>query len=231
MLRFLLVSILLLACDVLAAGRAFECQPGSESGSKPAQALSEAVQKRYASIMAIQASFEQESFLAALDTSEASSGSVWFRKPGLMRWNYTQPEEQVFLIRDHTVWYYQKAEKQLLIDNIDEMLLSDLPVSFLFGIGNLARDFEALSICRSSSGRVLSLRPRNSSSDQLKHFELLVDAESVLPRGARVTDASGNITAIELRQIDIDPEIPGKTFDAEFPSGTDISDKRLSQGQ
>ena len=231
MRRFWLLTLLLLARDATAAGRAFDCSEGSAASGKPAVALSEAVQKNYSSISGMQARFEQESYLAALDTSEASSGTVWFKKPGFMRWNYELPEKQVFLIREHTVWYYQESEKQLLIDEIDQMLLSDLPVSFLFGIGNLARDFEAVSVCKSASGRVLSLRPREPSSNELKGFELLVDSNSALPRGARVTDASGNVTAIELREINTDQPINVKTFEADFPNGIDVSDKRLSKDE
>ena len=227
MLKYWLFSLLFLASDATAAAeRAFSCNAGTQSTGKTASALSEAVQNNYAAIAAMQASFEQDSYLAALETNEVSSGSVWFKKPGLMRWNYATPEKQVFLIREHTVWYYQETEKQLLIDKIDQMLLSDLPVSFLFGIGNLTRDFEALSVCKSAAGRVLTLRPRNPSSDELKEFELLVDAVSALPRGARVTDASGNVTAIELSQINTAQISEDKIFEPDFPSGIDISDKR-----
>ena len=226
----MLLSLLLLSRDAMAANRAFECsgegKPAGKSDAKAATELSEAVQKNYASINALQAHFEQDSYLAALDTSEASSGSVWFKKPGLMRWNYETPENQVFLIREHTVWYYQETEKQLLIDDIGEMLLSDLPVSFLFGIGNLARDFEALKVCKSANGRVLTLRPRNTGSSELKEFELLIDATAALPRGARVTDSSGNVTAIELRNVEADQAIASTIFEASFPRGIDISDKR-----
>ena len=235
MWRITILSLFLLACDASAASRAFECNEQGNSSVKPdskaAAALSDAVQKNYASISSLQAHFEQDSYLAALDTSEASSGSVWFKKPGLMRWNYETPEKQVFLIREHTVWYYQDLEKQLLIDDLGEMLLSDLPVSFLFGIGNLSRDFEALKVCRSASGRVLTLRPRNATSNELKEFDLLIDRDAALPRGARVIDSSGNVTAIELRNVETDQSIEAAVFEANFPKGIDISDKRPAAGE
>lgn len=225
-----ILIVLLISSPSFAAERSFDCEPKGKRSEwgKEAAALSAAVQQHYSGVSSLHAKFEQDSYLAALETSEASSGSVWFRKPGLMRWDYQAPEKQVFLIREHTVWYYQEAEQQLLIDKIDQMLLSDLPVSFLFGIGNLSKDFEAISVCSTEKARVLTLQPKGAGAKELQQFELLVDLNTPAPRGARVTDASGNVTAIELRDVETNA-FDNDIFKADFPKGIDVSDKRKEE--
>lgn len=190
-------------------------------------------QNSYKKINNLTSNFTQDSYLSALDISEKSSGKVWFSKPGKMRWYYEKPEEQVFLVLDKTVWLYQVGEKQVLVDQFTNILISDLPVAFLLGIGDLSNDFTLERACEVSNpqGILLELTPKKraaSGSDKgLERFDLVVDLRTNLPLGARIRDVGGNLNSIVMQDVKSDTTIDNSLFKAEFPSGTDIDDRRI----
>ncbi len=225
-------SILFLSAALLfgrAAGAEFRSLECGESVSKQeANQLIDQVQQKYSKVAGLKAGFYQHSYLLALDTSELSSGTVWFSKPGRMKWVYTQPEEQVFVVNDETLWLYQPLDKQVLIHDFKDVLLTDLPVAFLMGIGDLRKDFDLKSACRNQEGIVLDLIPgaRKKAKEELQGFRLLIDMSSNFPKGAEVIHVGGNSTAILLQDISLNPDTEAKLFEPKFPEGTDINDLR-----
>ncbi len=233
----LFIGIYAVACPAMAQnisvpgasglGASFECNTPMPSAM--ASELLGKTQAAYNELKGLRATFQQYSWLAALDQGESSGGIVSFMKQGNMRWEYAYPEEQVFLIREHTLWLYQKELNQVVIDKFEKVLISDLPVAFLMGIGDLKKDFNLGESCRNSESFVFALEPlaRKGSDSQLKKFLLLVDSVTFLPRGARVVDAGGNTTEIVLSALQPNPaDLQEKTFEATFPDGVDITDRR-----
>jgi outer membrane lipoprotein carrier protein len=191
------------------------------------------VQKEYSSIESISGEFIQRSFIVALDEGERSSGFMAFSKPGRMRWSYKTPRLQEVLIRDGVMTLYQVDTEQVIIQDVREVLLSALPVSFLMGIGELDRDFEVISGCHTSGGDVaLVLEPshQNSSSsenDELGGFVLLINPEKKVPIGAKITSVGGNITEIVFKNQKLNDLTPNaKVFVLEYPSSVDLVDRR-----
>ncbi|NDC39283.1 MAG: outer membrane lipoprotein carrier protein LolA, partial [Proteobacteria bacterium] len=139
------------------ATAAFKCQ--GRMGHKALEAALAKVQKRYQGISGVRARFYQDSYLAALNTAESSGGSVVFSKPGRMKWSYARPEPQEFVLREQTIWFYQPEIQQLLVDELSEVLLTDLPVAFLMGVGKLSEGFSLAGGCAGSNGTVIKLDP------------------------------------------------------------------------
>ncbi|MBX7136710.1 MAG: outer membrane lipoprotein carrier protein LolA [Oligoflexia bacterium] len=229
MLRpFTLLFLLLLSVPVAAQGpaRSFECKEGAGLSAIEGSGLLQKVQSTYSAVQALRADFIQSSYLESLDVTEVSSGQVFFQKPGLMKWVYREPAEQVFLIKADTLWFYQAEERQVLIDNFRQVLISDLPVAFLMGIGDLSRDFSLDSACRSEDGIVLSLRSKQAAQSELKSFRLLVDPRTNLPAGASISDVGNNVTTIVLNATQLQDKLDTKLFVPDFGSGLDIIDRR-----
>lgn len=230
-LRSLFIVLVLTFCTAAnAQSPAFECSKREALKASDAKAQLEKVQGAYQGVKAISARFLQNSFLAALEAAEVSSGSVWFLKPGQMKWHYAEPEEQIFVVKDETLWLYQAAENQVLIDEFKKVLISDLPVSFLLGLGQLTRDFKIISACRNEDGLVFELAQHSASEDsELKGFKLLVDPSSYLPKGALVIDVAGNRTAVVLSELETSDKIAPETFSTAFKRGADVIDRRQKQ--
>ncbi|NLF25329.1 MAG: outer membrane lipoprotein carrier protein LolA [Deltaproteobacteria bacterium] len=229
-----LIALVALRVPVDAQERAFQCDPRKKISLKEGEALIDKVQARYQDEKSIRAKFYQYSFLAALETSELSSGDVLFLKPGQMRWNYKEPEIQIFLVKDGTVWFYQAAERQVMVNEFEKVILSDLPVAFLMGLGNLRRDFTFKGGCRNNDGIVLDLRslPKPEKSresgeqSELAGFKLLIDPQTNFPRGAEVAHIGGNLTSILLAEVELGAKLDASMFEPVFPKGTDTNDLR-----
>lgn len=192
------------------------------------------VQQAYSSLSSFKSRFKQKGYLAALDFTEISSGNVYFLKPGKMRWHYLEPEEQLFIVNQGTFWLYQKTEAQVVISELKKILISELPVSFILGVGDLARDFEISSACRYQDEIKFTLTPKEekaSASAELKILELLVDVKSNYPRGAVIRDDSGNRTEIHFTEFEENISLTPDLFSADFPKGVDIVDKRAELPQ
>lgn len=213
-----------------AASTAFECK--AKVNRATLESALKDVQTKYQKLSGVAAEFYQDSYLVALDASESSRGQVVFSKPGRMKWRYQEPEQQEFVLKENTVWLYQPEIQQVLIDELSEVLITDLPVAFLMGVGDLGQGFKLAGGCQGSAGLLLELEPRKSVSktereESLKRFTLLVSSER-FPAGARVLDVVGNMTTILLRSIKENPAISEGEFSIEYPSGTDVNDRRIA---
>ncbi|MCB0323934.1 MAG: outer membrane lipoprotein chaperone LolA [Bdellovibrionales bacterium] len=199
--------------------------------SKPeeqADQLLQAVEQRYESFTDLAARFYQDSYFIGLGQRVQSSGTVRFKKPGMMDWIYERPDPQRFVADGTTLWFSQPELNQVTVGAFQSSFSSDLPVSFLLGIGKLTENFKLLESCRSSDGVVLKLTP-NAADPNLDEFMLLVDASSKLPKGAKVVDLGGNETSITFEEVDLTQQFSAGDFRFDIPKGTDVIDRRHSQ--
>lgn len=185
------------------------------------------IQKSYAKVTTVASSFGQVAYLSALDVQEVSTGRVWYEKPGKMRWRYESPEVQEFGIAGSAVVLYQEADKQVIVDEAKSVLLSDLPVSFLLGLGNLKRDFTLLEMCDGEGGMLLTVVPKDAKTQEgVRLLKLAVDKDSLRPLGAEVTDEAGNITTIRLVGPAWNTPISTSELTVSYPKGIDVVDRR-----
>lgn len=202
---------------------AFECR--NEIADSEKQNLLANIDTRYASISSVIADFVQNSYLKGFEQSQSSRGKVYFKSPGLMDWQYAEPEKQKFITDGKTLWYYQPGENQVTIGDFINSFKSELPVSFLLGLGRLQEKFRLKSACSTERGQMLGLQPLEADAS-LQEFFLLVDSKDFTPYGARVVDIGGNDTAISLVNISVNKKIDEGRFKFEIPMGVDIIDNR-----
>ncbi|MCO6431747.1 MAG: outer membrane lipoprotein carrier protein LolA [Deltaproteobacteria bacterium] len=206
---------------------------GTLSSSRGRKVLAD-TQENYRKIESLHAHFLQHSYLSSLEISEQSAGLMWFTKPGLMKWHYSEPQEQDFVIKDNTYWLYQVQDKQVVIDEFSQILISDLPIAFIMGLGDLVKDFSLVSACEAQDGSsyVLELAPKQEQGgkNELKKFLLSVDKRSLIPIGSQVTDMAGNVTRMVFSSIETDKVISPEVYSTKFPEGIDINDRRTGRG-
>lgn len=210
-----------------------ECSDGQPLSPSALQAAAKKVQENYADIDSLTARFVQNSYLASLEISETSSGTVAFQRPGKLRWEYQEPEPSLAVLNGSTMWWYQSIDNQVIVDEVSRALLSELPVAFLAGLGEIDRDFKILSGCREAGDIRLLLQPKSSAQQELDEQEraldavgLSVDAASYLPRRIEIKDVSGNITSVTLGKSEVDAQLDPALFRFVAPEGADVMDRR-----
>lgn len=220
---FAAAAVLLGALSDIDPAESFVCKADISDRSYPA--LVSSIEKRYGAVADVTASFVQYSYFAGLDKGEKSYGSVQFRKPGMMDWSYEGPQEQRFVSDGTTMWFYQPEDNQVTIAGFSNAFQSDLPVSFLLGLGKLGESFEVERACRGAVGTVLELSPRADDAG-FQRFRLLVREDDFVPIGAQVLDVGGNETTIRLAGVDLNSGLAAKRFSFEIPRGVDVIDRR-----
>lgn len=232
MLKIVLpICLLILVALAQAENPLFICKAGSSISKGAASQKLQALQQAYKSVETLAGDFTQESSSAALEVSEQSYGQVWFKKPGLMKWHYIQPDEQYFLVKEKKFWFYQVALNQVLIDRLEQVLLSEIPLSFLLGLGNLAQDFRVDSACKNVKGTLLLLSPVNQGSDpgkgSLQSFKVLMGLNN-LPSAVSVVDSAGNTTTVLFKDLKSNIRLDSNLFALSLPTNVDLQDNSQS---
>lgn len=183
------------------------------------------VEESYSKLETLTARFFQESYFLGADTRRRSEGQVVFQRPGKMDWQYSQPDLQRFSSDGKTVWWYQPNENQVVVRTLAQSFVSDVPVSFLLGVGKLHENFRFDSRCGTSDETLIKLLPLKPSAS-LDVFYLLVDPKDFSPIGARIVNVGGNETSIYFEDRKLNGTVDAKRFVVDVPKGTDVIDER-----
>lgn len=102
------------------------------------------VDHRYNSLKTLQATFEESYRGNGLSRDE--SGTLYLKKPGKMRWDYTQPRPKIFVTDGKVAWFYVPGEPQARRTPVKA--LDDLrsPLRYLLGHTKLEKEFKGLSL-------------------------------------------------------------------------------------
>lgn len=221
MIKKLLIVILVFSQVASALEESFVCAKSFEN----AQIL-DLVEARYENIKSLSAKFKQESsFLGFAEKSE-SEGEVYFKKPGQMDWQYSTPEIQRFVSNGKTLWFYQPDLEQVTLSTFKESFSSELPVSFLLGIGSLHKTFTFKKSCLTAEGKILLELLPKTEDQSVQEFSLLVSSSDYLPQGAKIVDAGGNQTSIIMDKLVQNADLGNLDFNFEIPRGVDVIDQR-----
>jgi outer membrane lipoprotein carrier protein len=166
--------------------------------------------------------FRQEIELATLGQKFSSRGSVYYRKPGFMRWEFVAPEPQTVVADGTTLWIYQAAQRQVIRLALTSAFRTATPMSFLVGLGKIRDDFRARLVAPARDGRVvLHLVPHATGGD-VGALELTLDAATYDILAAKVTDPTGSVTRWEFASLQRDVDLADDLFRFEPPPGVDV---------
>lgn len=188
-----------------------------------AQAIADRVQARYDETEDLAAGFSQEMKIQAGGHVVRSKGRMFFRKPGRMRWEYETPEPQTIVADGEYLWIHQPEDEQVLRAPLEQAFQSQTPVSFLFGVARIGRDFEPKLLDEGDDGGIrLELHPKAEEGGALGLLILEVDPDSYDLRAAIVKDPLGNVTEVRLVDPRRNAGVDESRFRFERPPGTDV---------
>ncbi len=161
------------------------------SHSVPAQTseldrLIKALQAKYHKLSSLAADFTQI-YTAPGERTRRESGRLLLKKPGKMRWDYTEPENKLFVSDGKVIYEYVPAEKFATRTSVKESDDLRAPFLFLLGRGNLKRDFKRIEFANEApakgGNKVLRLIPKRAQEFR----ELLIEVEPNSLQLARLT--------------------------------------------
>ena len=167
--------------------------PAESSAS--AKSLARLLEEHYRQPHTLQAVF-LERYSEGQKQVRIESGTVYFRRPGQMRWEYDSPEKKLFLVDGKTTWFYVPYDHTVTKAPVKESADWRTPLALLTGKADLSRLCSQIEIV-SQSGipaghtvlRCLPKQPKGPS-DEKDYTEVLLELGT----------SSGELARIEIRQ-------------------------------
>ena len=183
------------------------------------------VQTFYEKVSDFSADFRQTVKRKNMPRARKLRGRVGFKKPGMMRWDYRQPEKVLYVSDGAVLWNYQPEDGVAYKLNVKDSELYNA-LKFLFGQGNLEKEFK-VKLLEPSKGLVrLHLSPRVKQTNY-KAIELRVDPKTFEIRTSVLTDPLGSRSTITFSNIKYAP-IDAKVFTGFTPKkGVRIQDMTI----
>jgi outer membrane lipoprotein carrier protein len=185
-----------------------------------AQAVDEAVhavEKHYQELTDLTATVSQKNFLKSLDKTQKFEGTLWIKKPGRLRLEYTNG--QLILIDGKAALFYSKKSEQVIKKTFTDFEQMNIPVAFLLGAAHI-RDAFAVIQPDANNPRLLELMPKKAGA-AMKKLRIRID-EAGRIIGLIIFDKSGNVTEIEFADIREGTDLDSKLFTFTAPRGTEI---------
>jgi outer membrane lipoprotein carrier protein len=204
---------------LLAASSTFHQSYAAEA--KSADAIADALQKNYDATADFIADFRQETEVKTLNRSLKAWGKVSFKRPGKMLWRYDEPKGQFVLADGQFLYFYQPEQNQIIKSPLKNAFRTDIPLSFLLGIGNLKKDFNAELKATDETQYVLRLVSKGDSGG-FGEILLGVNKNSADILWASVRDASGNLTTIRFSGMRKGVGLKDPIFALKIPDGADV---------
>ncbi|HVO25256.1 MAG TPA: outer membrane lipoprotein chaperone LolA [Candidatus Margulisiibacteriota bacterium] len=188
------------------------------------------VQERYDTTRDFTADVTQEMTIASLGKTTTAHGTMAFKRPGKMRWDLTQGDEQVIVADGETLWLYQPKEKQVLKAPFDAAFRATTPISFLTGVGKIAQDFDVSADGEDEKAGVLYLMlvPRRDNASVGK-LRLSVARDSGEIRGGEIHDPLGNVSRLRFDHIKRNVGLGDEQFVFQVPPGVDVISAPIGQ--
>src|SRR5262249_46240919 len=142
---------------------------GDEKALQEVREVVKQLQARYEKTKDLQADFTQKTVIEGFERSIASSGKVYIKKPGRLRWNYLDPSvEDIYVNRDD-VKVYVPEHKQVLVGKLTQMAASKAPLELLLGAAKLEESFDIEPTPGKGRGvggiRLLTLVPKSREGE------------------------------------------------------------------
>jgi outer membrane lipoprotein carrier protein len=194
---------------------------GLEAQSRPApEALARTLQQRYQQVRDFSASFVHSYRGGVLRTQSSERGTVAVKKPGKMRWVYTNPERKEIVSDGAKIYTHIVADKQVIVSDVPSTNTS--AALFLGGQGDLVRDFTAAYADTAPAGTIaLKLTPRRPQPD-FEYLILAVDPATLQMRALTTRDHQGGDSTITFSNMKENEGLSDKEFAFRVPRGVDV---------
>lgn len=193
--------------------------PSGPPVSKDLKQALDRLQHHYRETNSFTAKFNEEIATVGAPKKQRQ-GTVSFRKPGRMRWEFETPEKQTIVSDGETLYSYDPDLNQVVETPLKQALKSSSATSFLLGIANINRDFKAAFANPATANGLVNLI-LDAKTGGYK-IEVGLDPKTYNLMTLTLTDQLGDVTKIDFSDIHDNVELPDSLFAFNAPPGADI---------
>lgn len=183
------------------------------------------LQSIYEQTRDLQAGFVQETTIQSIRKTDVEEGTVYFRSPKQLLWDYKKPKAKKLIVNAGKAWLYLPQEKTVYTREADQMFKSEALMKFLSGIGKLKDDFEikyATPEAVDKNGNyLLRLFPREKSASY-RYLQMTVEKKDYSILQVSFDDAMGNTTVLKFTGLKVNTGLSSKLFQFHPPAGVSV---------
>jgi len=170
--------------------------------------VAQKLQNTYEKATNLVAEFNQTTAMKFSSRVRHGSGTMIFRKPGRMRWDYLTPDYQVLISDGDKISMYFEKSAQMIISNAKEYLQSDVTYSFFAGTGNIIRDFDVSGpdLADNTENSILIKLTPKSSHPHVSSIHAWVNPDTFLITHLQITDHFDTITDLFFDNIQVNAD-------------------------
>ena len=177
------------------------------------------LESRYSKIASISADFSQRAFMPGAASSEESSGKLYLKKPGRIKWVYSKGSQDIIVSNGKTLWVYQAEFNQVIETSASIPMAGGAAFDLLTGAAKLRSDFSIAVKEKSSAGWVIELTPKEPAG--FKRAEITAGRDYLITKSI-VEDNIGNSIEVNYSNIKTDPAIEDSIFEFTPPKGATV---------
>ena len=214
--------LLVLLVVTLSAGVGAGPAPVSAQTAPSLDEVVRGLEGAYGKMTDLKAEFSQTAFNKSLNQSIPAQGTVYLKKGGKLRWEYSDPTPQEIVSDGKTLWVYTPTLSQVNVGPAPEAL-SGPAGSFLSGLGKLREHFNVRFLNpaepRDKDGNVaLDLTPKQPLPTMTRLI-LAVDPKTWDARRAVIYDQFENTVTMQFSKISVNTGLADKLFTFVAPKG------------
>lgn len=182
------------------------------------------------SLRSIQAEFEQIYYSSTVSTPLREKGRFYFKKPDLMKWEYKEPEEKIFLYKEGLFQFYIPEDNQLIQSSISEEGHEAEILSVFSGKRQLKDHYAVeFSPFPTDDQKAWQLKLNPKEEDEYSFILLEIDAKTWLIQKAIFFDWAGNKTEFKFSKIKTNARFRKNLFELNLPPGVEIIENQTDQ--
>jgi outer membrane lipoprotein carrier protein len=205
---------------------------GGSIDEKALQEVREVVkqlQARYEKTKDLQADFSQKTKIEGFERPVTSSGKVYIKKPGRLRWDYLDPATEQIYVNQEDVKVYVPEHKQVLVGKLTQMAASKAPLELLQGAAKLDESFEIEPTRGKDRGvggmPLITLIPKakeQESTQNLQKIVVEVFPKTYFIRTVSLHEVSGNVAVFEFSNLKPNLGLGNEVFDFKTPADAEV---------
>lgn len=171
------------------------CGAASAQSGPGAAEVAARVDRHYNSLHSLEVHFVQNFTGMGMHRHEA--GVLLLKKPGRMRWTYTEPDGKLFILDGHNGYFYSPGETEA--QKVPQKQLDDLrsPLQFLLGHTDLEKELKGLTVTPTGNGLYVLAGVPKGLEQRVSSLKITVTGDGAI-RSMTIEETDGVTNAFDF---------------------------------
>ena len=191
----------------------------AQSSSLTAVELAQRIDKHYNSLHSLEVQFTQK--YEGMGMNRKETGVLLLKKPGKMRWTYSQPQGKLFVLDGKYGYFYSPGDTE--VQRVPVKKLDDMrsPLRLLLGHAKLEQELTNLAIAPQTDGTYVLTGIPKGLEKRVAAFSVTATADGVI-RSMKVEETDGITNAFVFADERPDAAAPDAEFVFAAPAGVKV---------